>query len=376
MSLSDPYPSFPLFPGRSELSAVRARAGQGGVGSCSLDTPGKHRVNRRRERSEEDRRRRARERRETRKRLGVALARAYVESAREAGAAGDQVAAVEWKRLAGELRDCGRPVVLRDAIEEGGCGAVVAHQGKTCKQRLCPWCSRERARRLARLIKGVVDNWKNPVYLVLTLVNGTDLWERDRHLRACMSRLWRHPSWRAHFRGAFWFWETTYNASAGTWHVHLNIIGDLGRYWPVDQILALWRELTGDSFVGWIKTAWDVREAVKYCAKLTEIVEDPALVREFLESTKGRRFWDAVGSARGSVRELESALAGQEEADRADVEAHATGCPACGHVGSMRGVVDQISGRLRRVDRDDCLPFGHGWYKLPPGYDIGPPGPF
>lgn len=268
-------------------------------------------------------------------------------------------------READEVARCGRLVRVSDQVELGGCGAELGRQYFTCKYRLCPWCSQARAQRLGmRVAAAVTRLFTSPVLMVLTVVNGEDLAERDAHLRRSVAKLERHPRFRECFPGGFCFWETTHGASG--WHPHVNILAD--GYMDQAELAELWHRITGDSFIVWVKRiAGDVMagvvEAVKYVCKLSEVVGSPALVGAFLAATASRRMFWGFGSCRAASSLVVDQVAEDEvQSERAASLAKDT-CPVCGHVGSVRGVTGDGRG-LVWVPRAWGKPLGRGWYLL------------
>lgn len=238
-----------------------------------------------------------------------------------------------FDELAGDIERCGKLAVWKC----GACGDMAGRrQLISCKSRLCPYCLQARAERIARKLVEHVCKFSNPVVIVLTVKNRPTLAEADEHLRSSWRKLSRRPAFREHFAGGFVFWETTHNPATG-WHAHLHILAD--GYMPKQVLSDLWLACTGDSYIvdiSFIKEEGRqdaVLEACKYPCKLSAIVEDPNLVREYLLHIRGRRLHWAFGSAYGLGAELDQLEDQDDERDADDL--HADECPHCGVRGQM-----------------------------------------
>jgi len=107
--------------------------------------------------------------------------------------------------------------------------------------------------------------------------------------------------------------ETTYNAEAGTWHVHMHILADVG-WIPQAELSAAWEDITGSPVV-WINAVGSggdsqtpeeaAREIAKYIVKPGEFLDEPALVDEYLKAVKRMRLWQTFGASLGVKREDE-----------------------------------------------------------------------
>jgi hypothetical protein len=204
----------------------------------------------------------------------------------------------------------------------------------------------------------------NPWFLTLTVKNGPDLAGRAAHLRAAFKKLRRRAWWKANVAGGIAVEEVTRNERAGEWHPHLHLIIDAAVPQAALQtaLAALWRAVTGDSYIldvrpfQGVTVAADLRELCKYTAKIADIVEDPALVRSYLDYARRRRLIVTFGSCYGAAAEAVLAAAEAEEPaqERTDVEHQP--CPGCGAVGTLR----HDPSRRWRMER--VAPIGGGWY--------------
>lgn len=268
--------------------------------------------------------------------------------------------------------NCGRAI----AYEGSECGRGAARQYFTCHNKLCVFCADRRADLVADKVTPIVQSFSSPIYLVLTVKNGSSLAERDKHLRSSFSKLLRDEEFRAAIRGGMVFWETT-NEGKG-WHPHLNVLAD--GYIGQALLSAKWEAITGDSRVVWVERVDEgtIREACKYPGKLTDIVGSPELVGEFLAVTKGRNMLWSFGSARGLQKQFAEDLRAAEAADAAAVVAGRDVCPYCGPESSchMERKLTPEGGPVW-LSRAFCAPLGGGWLALPgdspPACSSGPP---
>jgi hypothetical protein len=212
----------------------------------------------------------------------------------------------------------------------------------------------------------LVQGMANPWFLTLTVKNGPDLAERAAHLRAAFKKLRRRAWWKVHVAGGIAVEEVTRNERAGHWHPHLHLIIDatLPQAALQTALTALWRAVTGDSYILDVRpfqgamVAADLRELCKYTAKIADIVDDPVLVRGYLDYARRRRLIVTFGSCYGAAGEavLVSAEAEEPTRERTDVEHQP--CPGCGAVGTLR------HDPARRWRMDGVIPVGGGWYVL------------
>ncbi len=261
----------------------------------------------------------------------------------------------EYFEQADDMKLCGRLGVHECA----DCATLAARRVYTCKHRLCPYCLKTRAYRIARKLVEVVESFKNPVVMVLTIKNRDTLEAGDAHLRSSFQKLRDRVAFKRAFAGGVAFWETTHNVHTG-WHVHLHCIVD--GFMPKQQLSDLWLSCTGDSFIvdlSYIKPEGRreaIVEACKYPCKLTSVIHSPALVLEYLAATRARRLYWTWGSAyafQGALEEAEDAA----EAEPSEA------CPACGSIGSMAPIKGDV-GRTWAIT--ECVPMRGGWWVRAP----------
>jgi hypothetical protein len=259
----------------------------------------------------------------------------------------------EYRDQADKMKACGRLGVHECA----DCAVQAARRVYTCRHRLCPYCLKTRAYRIARKLVEVVGSFKNPVVMVLTIKNRVQLVDADQHLRSSFQKLRDRVAFKRSFAGGVVFWETTHGNG---WHTHLHCIVD--GYMPKQELSDLWLSCTGDSFIVDLSyIAPDGRreaiiEACKYPCKLTSVISSPQLVLEYLAATKGRRLYWTFGDAYRFQAALEEAE-DEEEAEPSEA------CPSCGSIGSMRPLTTS-EGRTWAITQ--CVPTKSGWWARAP----------
>ena len=130
---------------------------------------------------------------------------------------------------------------------------------------LCPFCAGIRASRSItnnnpKVMAVLAQNRKlKPVLMTLTVANGSDLAERQKHLmdsfRTLMQRCRDYRKKGRGFNefckmlGGFYSYENTYNEKTGEWHPHLHIFGVLEQWIDQELLSQTWHEITRDSYI-------------------------------------------------------------------------------------------------------------------------------
>lgn len=185
-----------------------------------------------------------------------------------------------------------------------------------CRDRLCPRCSFYRSKRLAHDIHERIAHLDSLRFLTLTLAaDNRPLHDRLDRLYQAWRNLRRRPDWKARVRGGVATLEVTHNAETGNWNVHLHVVVD-GEYFPQDLLSSIWKDVTGDSEIVYIKAVFNRRDTgkyiSKYVAKLSCVVGWAGTwIREFALALSGRRLVMTFGSAHGS--DIDLALAPERE---------------------------------------------------------------
>ena len=166
-------------------------------------------------------------------------------------------------KSAHKLSECGNYLLFKNyyTVDE-----IKLAKMRVCNQHLlCPFCASIRAsrsiqRNAPRVSEILRQNRKlKPVLLTLTVANGKDLAERQKHLMdAFRTLIKRRQDWLKKGRGynqfckllgGFYSYENTYNEKTGEWHPHLHIFGVLEEWIDQEDLSETWHEITGDSYI-------------------------------------------------------------------------------------------------------------------------------
>jgi len=228
---------------------------------------------------------------------------------------------------AGRIEQCG--LYFRGYISDCGSERL---RPIVCGHTLCPRCQRARSKPLQNRVYGIIRTRSEVDYRFLTLtVENVPRIDREyinwlidcfRQLRS--NQLWSQVSYNctekkwACVSGGFYSIDTTYNAAAKSWHVHLHVIVEFtglarrrsqkgktqGGWVPgkwLAQLKAEWFRITAGSHVIHIGRVNDraVKELVKYAAKLVTFIAQPELVDEYLRAFFNVRRVQGFGSFLG-----------------------------------------------------------------------------
>lgn len=228
----------------------------------------------------------------------------------------------------------------------------------SCSVRVCPHCAHRRGEILGARFQAYAMTKDNLRYVVLSERNTKTYAEGRELLLASWHSLRRSVGWKRKVKGCIVAEEVTYNAKEKTWHPHLNILIE-GDFFPHEELRMAWfRASEGRGEIVWITKANEgtVFELIKYVAKVTDLLDHPEVLDEFLTAIKGRRLLRTYGVCRNIPT-----------ADESCPEDGSEQCPDCGSkcfvdLGFVRA--DQISFdfekgalRVRREARevDDAL---------------------
>lgn len=158
-------------------------------------------------------------------------------------------------------RCCTDPAVI---AVDGGARYYLAEA--RCKSRVCPRCSRIRAKSLSTRIAKLVRLMDAPRFLTLT-VRSTDanLAEQVKLLRRRFATMRRRPEWTDHVSSGIYTVEITFNSATERWHPHLHAIID-GLYFPQPELLRLWQRTVGDHAGVDIRAVHGIRKLANYLA--------------------------------------------------------------------------------------------------------------
>lgn len=166
-------------------------------------------------------------------------------------------------KSAHKLSGCGNYLLFKNYFTVG---EVKLTEMRVCNQHLlCPFCASIRASRSIkknnpRVLEVLRKNRKlKPVLLTLTVANGSDLEERQKHLmdsfRTLLKRRRDYEKKGRGFNefckllGGFYSYENTFNEKTGEWHPHLHIFGVLEEWIDQEELSKTWLDITSDSMI-------------------------------------------------------------------------------------------------------------------------------
>lgn len=166
-------------------------------------------------------------------------------------------------KSAHKLSGCGNYLLFKNYFTVG---EVKLTEMRVCNQHLlCPFCASIRASRSIkknnpRVLEVLRKNRKlKPVLLTLTVANGADLEERQKHLMDSFRKLLkRRRDYEKKGRGfnefckllgGFYSYENTFNEKTGEWHPHLHIFGVLEEWIDQEALSKTWHDITSDSMI-------------------------------------------------------------------------------------------------------------------------------
>jgi hypothetical protein len=227
----------------------------------------------------------------------------------------------DFERLAMRMSACAHYMLFRDyfTLEQ-----VKLVDLKRCQLHLlCPFCAAGRAGNQVGAYSDKLELIlaKNPrlkpVFITLTVKNGSDLVERFDHLVKSFRTMnerrrdWKKKGWGhvefCKVQGAVFSYEVTFNELTKEWHPHLHIFGLLDSWIDRDMLVAEWLEITGDSHVVDVRRVRKVngsyreafQEVFKYALKFSDMSLSSTL--EAYLCLKLRRLQGSFGLFRGVV---------------------------------------------------------------------------
>lgn len=200
-------------------------------------------------------------------------------------------------------------------------GQKMRVQSMKCRDRFCEPCRYETAAVIRQNLRNqLFDRRKGRTKVFrkieLTLVSTADatLAQQKRRIFHSFRLLRQRPEWKKYVVGGSAFFEVTLNKKTLLWHPHLHVIVE-GDFFPVEELKALWADVTGDSSVVWIKPLTDdthaAHEAAKYASKgftspeddpsgtAANVYDHPDKLQELMISLRGLRLCTTFGEWRG-----------------------------------------------------------------------------
>ena len=181
-----------------------------------------------------------------------------------------------------------------------------------CGRRSCPVCRKSHYSRLLRGYLELAKIMRAPKLLTLTTTPKETLTsDRLRELRRAFQRLLHRKYFRDRIRGGLYVIEVKRGAMG--WNLHLHALIDAA-YLEQAIVSAVWRELTGDSYVVDVRQAHAPAGGLRYILKY--LLKPPALNGQ-------EAVYDCALKATRLVQTFGTAY-------RARLEKRPLTCPACG----------------------------------------------
>ncbi len=204
--------------------------------------------------------------------------------------------AQDLAKIADKLDDCCRSpqiAINRDTSE-------IRIQEYRCKLRICSYCGRARAQQLKAKMLPLVEKMNSPRMIGFSLVSNNDnLRDQFNRLVESFAKLRRSKLWKAHFSKGFYTLEATHNRQTDQWHPHIHGIVD-GDFVPQKSLVKLWREITTDSCIVFVKLCRSHRQGINYITKYITKTQDAYTVpqhrlAEWALTLRGMRFLNLFG---------------------------------------------------------------------------------
>ncbi len=198
----------------------------------------------------------------------------------------------------------------RRAFSECGHGAYVLRStegpvkyrlaGSTCHDRFCTPCATERSRTVATNVAAKLgaDGCR---FVTLTVREGADgLRPAIDHLYRSFRKLQRKAFWSNRVTGGVAFLEIKWNEPSQRWHPHLHCLTH-GKYLPQRTLSAMWKAITGDSYIVDIRACKGVTAITLYVTKLASKPLNMSYASDFdrlceaITALKGKRICITFG---------------------------------------------------------------------------------
>ncbi|RMD62830.1 hypothetical protein D6833_06375 [Candidatus Parcubacteria bacterium] len=237
-----------------------------------------------------------------------------------------------YRVWASKLESCGT-VVRKLRCEKCGHEHDVPAR---CGLRACPSCASRKAYRTQRRYLKPLQRMGDLKFVTLTLRATTDLETGVWRMQRCLEKLRRRASIRRCLRGGLYCIETGKPTKRGgqyVFNVHAHLLVSMD-FRPQKWLSALWKEITGDSWVVDIRFVRSAQRALRYvldylgkgCASMKE-PWDPEAIVEFMVALEGKRLVQPFGDLLGSAERGERFV-----------------CPSCGE--AIFAVIDALTGEV------------------------------
>lgn len=227
-----------------------------------------------------------------------------------------------------KMRTCGDVKVFATSSDLSSKRLLFA---STCKDRMCPGCSKcqavndmKRALAVTKLMAGPYVDYV-PLFLTLTIVNTSDLKQGLDQLAKGFENLMKRKAVADVVRGYIAKVEVTYNAMESTFHPHMHVLLFVDKsyfkgkgYIKGKSWLKMWREVTGDDRITQVRIerlagrgktgdlSDGIAEVTKYVAKSDDYTYSEDVFVEFVNGLRGRKLFRFGGECMDNLRAFEN----------------------------------------------------------------------
>lgn len=193
-----------------------------------------------------------------------------------------------WYATHSKLRHSGDEALMKRGIRIAACcccpiycltsNARLRLAPGYCRDRICPTCSHQRARKTFHVLCAHVARMDSPRFITLTQkAKPEPLFLSLARLRANIRTLRRNPIWTAAVKGGVYSIEVTRNEQTNLWHVHAHLIVD-GDFIAQRRLSEAWKASSGDSYIVDIRA---IHSKATVAAYITKYISKPAALTKW-----------------------------------------------------------------------------------------------
>jgi hypothetical protein len=179
--------------------------------------------------------------------------------------------------------------------------------GSFCHNRHCEPCMKAKSALITNNLRAHLKNGENKQHRFITLTklhNDAPLKQQIKQLYAQYKKLRATPEWKKTQKGGAATLEIKWIPATRKWHPHLHIITE-GYSLSTYTLSALWKQITGDSFIVDIRLISADKDVAYYVGKYVTkgtndaVWQEPAVAAEWVKAVKGVRMCATFGTWRG-----------------------------------------------------------------------------
>jgi hypothetical protein len=199
--------------------------------------------------------------------------------------------------------NCGAGCQVEYSKEKGKYRIV----GSYCHNRHCEPCMRAKSACITHNLREQLKKQQAKQHRFITLTklhNDAPLKQQIKQLYAQYKKLRATPEWKKTQKGGAATLEVKWIPGSKKWHPHLHIITE-GHSLSTYTLSALWKQITGDSFIVDIRLISADKDVAYYVGKYVTkgtndaVWQEPAVAAEWVRSVKGVRMCATFGTWRG-----------------------------------------------------------------------------